>query len=161
MTRGDSGGAYFPDGMPLPRLDANSRRFWEACNEHRLLVQRCAACGAHRAPPRPLCGRCGSFETDWSESRGRGRVFSYTIAHHSPHPAARDRLPYNIAVIELDDCEGILLISNVVGCPDDALRVDLPVEVVWEDRRDGQSLYRFRPIDGLEAVPGIRKRGDE
>jgi uncharacterized OB-fold protein len=142
---------YFPEGMPLPRLDADSRRFWEACNEHRLVVQRCADCGAHRAPPKPLCGRCGSFESDWSDSRGCGRVFSYTIVHHTPHPAARERLPYNIAVIELDDCDGALLVSNVVGCPDSALRVDLPVEIVWEDRRDGQSLYRFRPVGAVES----------
>jgi uncharacterized OB-fold protein len=72
-------------------------------------------------------------------------VFTYTIAHHCPHPIAQDRLPYNVAVIELEDCDRVLLTSNVVDCPDDALRVDLPVEVVWEDRRDGQSLYRFRP----------------
>jgi uncharacterized OB-fold protein len=72
-------------------------------------------------------------------------VFSYTIAHHSPHPVAQDCLPYNIAVIELEDCDQVLLISNIVHCPDDALRVALPVEVVWEDRSDGHSLYRFRP----------------
>lgn len=145
--RRDLDGAYFPEGMPLPRRDANSGRFWEACNEHSLLVQRCLVCETHRMPPKPVCGRCGSFESDWSESRGRGRVFSYTIAHHSPHPVAKQRLPYTIAVIELDDCDGALLLSNVVGCPHRELRVDLRVEVVWEDRQDGQSLYRFRPVE--------------
>lgn len=139
---------YFPEGMPLPRQGESTRPFWEACNEHRLLVQRCARCGVHRAPPKPICGRCGSLESAWSESRGCGRVFSYTIAHQSPHPVAAERVPYNIAVIELDDCDGALLLSNVIGCPNSALRVDLPVEVVWEDRRDGQSLYRFRPVAG-------------
>lgn len=147
MSRSDSDAAYFPDGMPLPRRNADSRAFWEGCNAHRLLVQRCTGCGAHRAPPRPLCPRCGAFESAWSESLGRGRIFSYTIAHHSPHPVARERLPYNIVVIELDDCDGVLLLSNVVDCPDEALRVDLPVEIVWEDRPDGQSLYRFRPVE--------------
>ncbi len=137
--------SYFAQGMPQPRLDPDTRPFWEACRDHRLLVQRCADCGAHRSPPKPVCWRCGSFECAWSESSGRGRVFTYTIAHHCPHPIAQDRLPYNVAVIELEDCDRVLLTSNVVDCPDDALRVDLPVEVVWEDRRDGQSLYRFRP----------------
>jgi uncharacterized OB-fold protein len=72
-------------------------------------------------------------------------VFTYTIVHHSPHPVAQDRLPYNVAVIELEDCDRVLLTSNVVSCSDSALRVGLVVEVVWEDRSDGQSLYRFRP----------------
>jgi uncharacterized OB-fold protein len=72
-------------------------------------------------------------------------VFAYTIAHHSPHPIAAANLPYNIAMIELDDCDRALLISNVVDCEEGMLRVNLPVELVWEDRSDGQSLYRFRP----------------
>jgi len=137
--------AYFPDGMPQPTLDPDSRLFWEACKEHRLLVQRCADCGAHRSPPKPVCWRCNSFECAWSESSGRGVVFTYTIVHHSPHPVAQERLPYNIVVVELEDCDHILLTSNIVNCPDAELRVDLPVEIVWEDRADGQSLYRFQP----------------
>ena len=141
----DSSDAYFPEGMPQPTRNLDTRPFWEACGEHRLLVQRCADCGAHRSPPKPVCWRCGSFESAWSESSGRGRVFTYTVVHHSPHPVAQDRLPYNIAVIELDDCDRVLLTSNVVNCPDDALRVDLGVEIVWEDCSDGQSLFRFRP----------------
>jgi len=138
--------SYFPDGMPQPALDPDCRPFWEACNDHRLLVQRCVACGAHRNPPKPVCWRCGSFESAWSESSGGGRVFTYTIVHHSPHPVAQDCLPYNVAVIELEDCDGVLLTSNVVNCPEDFLRVGLEVEIVWEDRDDGQSLYRFRPV---------------
>ncbi|MAG34080.1 MAG: hypothetical protein CL908_24640 [Deltaproteobacteria bacterium] len=141
----NSSDVYFPEGMPRPTLGDDTRPFWEACRQHRLLVQRCAECGAHRSPPKPVCWRCGSFEATWTESSGRGRVFAYTIVHHSPHPVAKVRLPYNIAVIELEDCDGVLLTSNIVRCPEDALRVDLRVEVVWEDRSDGQSLYRFRP----------------
>lgn len=144
---------YFPAGMPQPAMGPDSRPFWEACNDHRLLVQRCADCGSHRSPPKPLCGSCGSFECAWSESSGRGRVFTYTIVHHSPHPLSQDRLPYNIAVIELEDCDRVLLTSNVVNCPNDALYVDLPVEVVWEDRRDEQSLYRFQPATTRDRGP--------
>lgn len=146
LVEGDD--PYFPDGMPQPALEPVSLPFWEACNDHRLLVQRCTECGAHRSPPKPMCGHCGCFEWGWSESSGRGRVFTYTIVHHSPHPVSQECLPYNIAVIELEDCDRVLLTSNVVNCPDDALRVDLPVELVWEDRRDGQSLYRFQPSTG-------------
>ena len=136
---------FFADGMPLPALDLHTRPFWDACREHRLLVQRCGDCGAHRSPPKSLCAGCASFAYNWSESGGLGRVFAYTIAHHSPHPIAAANLPYNIAMIELDDCDRALLISNVVDCEEGMLRVNLPVELVWEDRSDGQSLYRFRP----------------
>ena len=136
---------YFADGMPLPVLDAHTRPFWNACREHRLLIQSCADCRTHRSPPKPLCGSCGSFDCDWTESAGLGRVFTYTIVHHTPHPVAQARVPYNIAVIQLDDCDGVLLISNVIDCPEAELRVGLPVQIVWEDRSDGQNLFRFRP----------------
>jgi hypothetical protein len=62
-------------------------------------------------------------------------------------------------VIELEDCNRVLLLSNVVGCPESALRVGLPVEIVWEDRSGGQSLYRFRPVEISTASREIRDRG--
>jgi uncharacterized OB-fold protein len=148
MTRVSTDERAFPDGMPEPTIDEISRPFWEACDAHRLVVQRCKNCGTHRSPPKPACWSCGSFDHGWSESSGHGRVFTYTIAHHCPHPVAKLRVPYNIAVVELDDCDNVLLLSNVIGCPHTDLRVDLPVEVVWEDRGEGRSLYRFKPHDG-------------
>ena len=137
---------YFEDGMPLPAIDPHTAAFWEACTAHRLCVQRCAECGAHRNPPKPVCWRCRSAHYGWSESSGRGQVFSYTVVHHSPHPIAAARIPYNIAVIQLEDCDHALIISNVVDCKDPDLRVNLPVQVTWEDRSDGQTLFRFRPV---------------
>ncbi|MED5198493.1 MAG: OB-fold domain-containing protein [Gemmatimonadota bacterium] len=141
----DGSQPYFGEGMPLPSVDTFTRPFWEACVAHRLMIQRCAECGTHRSPPKPVCWQCQSSEYVWSESTGRGSVFSYTIVHHSPHPIARDRIPYNIAVVELEDCEHVLITSNVVDCPDPELRVGLPVEITWEERSDGQPLFRFRP----------------
>ena len=52
---------YFADGMPLPAQNLHTRPFWDACREHRLLIQCCVDCGIHRSPPKPLCARCGSF----------------------------------------------------------------------------------------------------
>lgn len=74
-------------------------------------------------------------------------MFTYTFAHHCPHPVAKLRVPYNIVVVELEDCDNVLLTSNVIDCADEDLCVGLPVELVWEDRVDGRSLYRFRRID--------------
>lgn len=141
----DAPAPYFADGMPLPVADLHTKPFWDACREHRLVVQRCTGCGTHRSPAKAVCWSCGSFSYDWSESAGDARVFTYTIAHHTPHPVASVSLPYNIVVVELADCDHVLLISNVIDCPEDELRVDLPVELAWEDRSDGQTLYRFRP----------------
>ena len=135
----------FGSGMPPPAPDEVTAPFWDACRERRLVVQRCADCGAHRAPPSAICPQCGGFNVAFDESTGRGRVFTYTVVHHAGHPAVVDAIPYAVAVVRLDDCGGVKLISNVVGCPCDDVRVDMPVEVVWDEVSVGLTVPRFRP----------------
>jgi uncharacterized OB-fold protein len=135
---------YFPDGMPLPLPDAATAAFWEGCGARELRIQRCAACGAHRHPPAPICPRCRSFVSTWDVSRGAGHVFSYTVVHHPVHPATEERVPYNVAVVELDDCGGVLVTSNVVNT-DDEVFVGMPVQLVWEQVDESLWLYRFTP----------------
>ncbi len=131
--------------MPRPVADALTAPFWAACREHRLVIQRCSACGTFRHLPHPLCGRCQSPDHEWVPSAGRGSVFTYTIVGHSVHPATTDAVPYVVAVVALDDCGGVLVTSNVVGCDPHDVHVGMPVEVVWEDLDEELTLYRFRP----------------
>jgi hypothetical protein len=48
-----------------------------------------------------------------------------------------------VALVDLE--EGARLMTNVVHCPIDELRVGLPVEVVWEPLPDGRHLPLFEP----------------
>ena len=52
-------------------------------------------------------------------------------------------IPYNAVQIRLE--EGICLTGNVVGIANEALRVGLPVEVVFDDVTPEATLTRFRP----------------
>ena len=61
-------------------------------------------------------------------------------------PAFAGVIPYNYAIVELD--EGPRLITNIVDCPNNELRVDMPVEAYYDDVSDETTLVRFRP-----AVP--------
>lgn len=137
--------AYFPDGMPVPGATMDTQEFWDHCKQHELRVQRCTRCWTYRFPPAPVCYKCHSFEYEWVQSRGEARVYSYVIVHHPPHPAVREVVPYNVAIIELDDCGQTRFTSNVVDCPNEEVRVGLPVELVWEDVSPEVALYRFRP----------------
>jgi uncharacterized OB-fold protein len=75
-------------------------------NEERLMGSRCAKCGAHFVPPRPMCIRCFSTDLEWIEVEGIGRLVAFTcIAIAPPFMAAQgyDRKhPYISGVIELD-----------------------------------------------------------
>ncbi|GAA4551257.1 OB-fold domain-containing protein [Pseudonocardia xishanensis] len=133
--------------MPRPRLDdPDTLPFWAACREHRLVVQQCANCGTYRFAPVPLCYRCRSWDTDWVESAGRGRVYTWTVTHRVIQPATASARPYNTAVIELDDCGGALITSNVLDIDNDRLRPDLAVEVIWDEVAEDLTLPRFRPV---------------
>ena len=72
--------------------DPDTAGFWSATRAEKLVVQRCGDCGKMRFPPRPVC-TCGSFAMRWHEVSGRGRVWSYAIAHAPTlvHPALQIR----------------------------------------------------------------------
>jgi uncharacterized OB-fold protein len=57
-----------------PTTTPDTKFFWDALKEGRLLIQRCAACAALRHPPRPMCPHCNSLQWDTVESCGRGEV---------------------------------------------------------------------------------------
>ena len=77
-----------------------------------LRVQRCGACARLRYPAAIVCPDCLSAETEWEAVSGRGTVFSFVVFHRAYHPAREGKVPYTVALIELD--EGPIMLSNVV-----------------------------------------------
>ena len=136
--------AFPPGVMPLPSITDDTRPFWEACRRHELVVQRCTACGAFRHPPAPVCWRCRSFAHDWTPVSGRGTVFSFATVHRAFLPGLEAAVPYVVAVVALDDAPGVRIVSNLVDVAPAAVRIDLPVEVVFDDVSDAVTVPRFR-----------------
>ncbi|HEY2304041.1 MAG TPA: OB-fold domain-containing protein [Acidimicrobiales bacterium] len=126
---------------PRPALTEDNAWWFEACRRHRLLIQRCTACGVLRHPPEPACGTCQSFEWDTVDASGQGTVYSFVVNHH-PQVAAFD-YPFAVGLIELE--EGTRLVANVIGIEPAGITVGLPVEVVFVDHDPDLSLPAFRP----------------
>ena len=74
---------------------------------------------------------------------GRGTVYSFVIMHQVYDPAFKDDVPYNVAAVELE--EGPRLYTNLVDVANAAIRVGMPVSVVYDDVTDGITLVKFRP----------------
>ena len=51
--------------------------------------------------------------------------------------------PYNVAIVQLE--EGPYLVTNILGCNAEELRIGMPLEVVFEDIDESISLAKFRP----------------
>ena len=134
----DVKGAY---AKPLPRASAESRPFWDAAREHRLVLQKCKTCGSFWFPPSQRCPHCLSAEHAWTEVAGTGRVFSFVIYHRLYHKGWQGELPYVVAVIELD--EGPRLVSALTGCPVDRVACDMRVRVLFDDVTPDVTLPKF------------------
>ena len=127
--------------LPVPEPDEESREFFEGARRHELMLMRCKSCGAWRLPSRPRCPDCWSTDTEWAKASGRATLYSFGVMHQKLHPAFADKAPYQIAVVELE--EGPRLVSNVVGVADADLRVDMPLQSVFDDVAEDATLVRF------------------
>ena len=129
---------------PVPRIDEESKGFWEACQRHELYIQKCRGCGTARYYPRALCPSCLSSDADWVLSSGKGTVYTYTVTYQNQAPGFRDELPYVMAYVEL--AEGVRLLTNIVGCAPEQVRIGMPVSVTFDDVTPECTIPKFRPI---------------
>ena len=133
--------------FPLPAPTVYTAPFWNACQESRLEVPACNACGDLFFPGGPVCPHCLSYDLGTRELSGLGRVFSFVVYRRTYHPAIP--APYVVALIELD--EGVRLISNVVDCSADTISIGMEVEVIFK-LQSGFALPYFKPREHRESI---------
>jgi hypothetical protein len=127
--------------LPVPTPE--SQPFWDGCARHELLIQRCHACGQSWFPPANVCQHCWNPDFAWTEASGDGELFSFTVYRRAYSPELAGQLPYVVGIVEL--AEGPRLVTNIVGCGPEQLRVGMPVRVTFRDLAGGTSLHAFRP----------------
>ena len=130
---------------PLPRpLDGElTAPFWEAARRHELIIPRCTRCNFYFWYPRQECPRCLQPGWQWEPAVGKGRLHTFTVVRQPANPAFTDDVPYAYAVIQLD--EGPRIVSNMVQCDVEDLKVDMRVEAVFDDVSPEWTLVKFRP----------------
>ena len=127
---------------PLPTLlEPDTQPFWEATKNHELRYQVCDDCNKIVFYPRRHCPHCMGLNLSWKTSQGEGSVYTYTVIRQIGHPAFRERAPYIIAWIDLD--EGFRMLSTIVG---DEITIGQRVVVTWDDQENDISLPMFAPV---------------
>jgi len=138
--------------------------FWAGVEQGRLLIQRCAACGALHHPPVPMCPECGSEEWAPHEASGLGSVHTWILSRHpsrraETHPGRVEvgRAPGEaggeggedetriVVLVQLE--EGPRIVSNLVGVRPGDVRNDMAVRVCFERFGEGVTLPQFGPVD--------------
>jgi uncharacterized OB-fold protein len=125
---------FVPDELDAP--------FWEGCKRHVFLVHRCTECGRAYWPA-STCIDHGSSAMEWQPASGRAEVFTYTVVHHAYDPSLADKLPYAVAVVQLD--EGPFFHTDIVGCDPNAVHVGLRVCVTYDAIDDETVVPHFTP----------------
>ena len=123
--------------IPAPMINPESKPFWQAAAQGRLLLGRCLACRQPHFYPRAICPHCFSDDTTHVDAAGGGEIYSFSVMRRGV-PA-----PYALAYVALD--EGVTMLTNIVDCDFDALRIGQRVRLVFKPAEDGSQVPAFTP----------------
>jgi uncharacterized OB-fold protein len=122
--------------IPAPEPSPETKAFWEGAAQGKLLIKKCRACGQMHYYPRALCPFCFSDATEWQAAAGTGTIYSYSVMR-------RAEVPYAIAYVTLD--EGPTMMTNLVSCDFDALRIGQRVRLAFTPTAGGPPVPTFTP----------------
>lgn len=126
----------------LPLVEDETRPYWEAAKQGRLLIKRCNSCGAVHHYPRPFCPACWSEDVAWQQASGRGTLYTYSIVFRNDLAPFNEWGTYVPAIVELE--EGPRLMTNIVGADPGELAVGMSVEVDFRDLTEAWAAPVFR-----------------
>jgi uncharacterized OB-fold protein len=124
--------------IPAPPVNPETKPFWDAATKGQLMIKTCTACNQPHFYPRAICPFCMSDRTEWRQASGRGTVYSFSVMK-------RAEVPYAIAYVTLE--EGPTMLTNIVDCDLDSIRIGQRVAV------------SFKPSDGGPPVPMFTPAG--
>ncbi|MFN0305499.1 MAG: Zn-ribbon domain-containing OB-fold protein [Burkholderiales bacterium] len=123
--------------IPAPVVNPENKPFFDAASSGKLMIKKCSACGEHHYYPRAICPHCFSDKTSWTESAGNGIIYSYSVMRRGTP------VPYAIAYVTL--AEGVTMLTNIVDCDLDAIRIGQAVRVVFKPTEGGATVPMFAP----------------
>jgi hypothetical protein len=144
--------AELVERFPWVQLSHDDKHLFRGWLDRRLLINRCLDCRRFHHPPKPICPECWSPRVEPTEVLGRGVVYLAMFLHQgSPAPGVDyAKGPHPVVTVELEEQPGLRFTSTVVDCPREAIRIGLPVELVWIERY-GAPFPAFRPRHGGRA----------
>jgi uncharacterized protein len=115
-------------------VSPESEVFWNAAKEGKFLVKKCKSCNKVHWYPRAICPFCMSADTEWVPGAGKGKIYSYS------HMA---RANLTIAYVTLE--EGPSMMTNIVDCDPNALKIGQAVKLVFKPSDKGYPVPMFTP----------------
>jgi len=123
--------------IQAPQPNPETKVFWDAAAAGRLMIGKCTACGQVHYYPRAICPYCYSDKTELQPASGNGTVYTYSVMRRAP-------IPYAIAYVTLQ--EGVSMMTNIVDCDLDKIRIGQAVRLVFKPSESGQPVPMFTPV---------------
>ena len=115
---------------PDPGLAA-TRPFFEGAARGELLIPRCAACSRFQWTPPERCRDCGGERLAWTQTSGRGEVFSFAIVRRALVREFEPLVPFATGIVTLAEDPALRLVTRFVDCEPERLRIGQPVRAVF------------------------------
>ena len=122
--------------IQAPQPSADTAAFWKAAEEGKLTIGKCNACGKVHYYPRTICPFCFSDNTELQQASGNGTIYTYSVMRRAP-------VPYAIAYVSLS--EGPTMMTNIVDCDLDSIRIGQAVRLVFKPSEGGPPVPMFTP----------------
>jgi uncharacterized protein len=122
--------------IPAPVVTVETQAFWDAAQQGRFTIPVCTACGKPHWYPRAICPFCDDGKVEWRDASGKGTIYTFSVMR-------RAKEPYAIAYVTL--AEGPTMMTNIVDCDFDNLRIGQPVTVVFAETENGPPVPMFKP----------------
>jgi len=122
--------------IQAPQPNADTAAFWKAAEEGKLTIGKCNACGEVHYYPRVICPFCFSDRTELQQASGNGTIYTYSVMRRAP-------VPYAVAYVTLN--EGPTMMTNIVDCDLDNIRIGQAVRLVFKPSEGGPPVPMFTP----------------
>ncbi|WP_249869700.1 Zn-ribbon domain-containing OB-fold protein [Oceanobacillus saliphilus] len=128
---------------PLPHIEENKLYgpYFKGLQENKLMVQNCTECGHVQWPPRDFCYKCQGNSLDWKEVQQSGKVFTYSIMYRAFDPWFKDKLPYAVVAVELED--GVRMLGSYFADDVESIEVDMPMKASFNHENKDVSVLTW------------------
>ena len=119
---------------PLPELTAENTAFWKGGASGALMIVFCDDCTHAIHPPQRICPRCLSQQVAPRAVPGTGVVYTCTVNHQPWTPDMK--VPFALAVVDVDDAPGVRVTGEVVGVDPDMVAIGQRMRVCFREFDD-------------------------
>ena len=145
MTGEFASGDDWPDSL-VPAITPEAEEFFAGTLRGELRLQHCTTCGQHQHYPRFLCSHCGADTLEWVTASGLATVYSFTVVRQNGVPPFNERVPFVVAVVDLDEAGARMIAAMPKVAPEDA-RVGMRVRAEFRPANDESAYVDFAAAD--------------